>query len=86
VSHPSGDMQPARLGKTEVVATYKRLAPRYDLWAALTESRARRRCLELASVRNGETVLEVAAGTGLLFTELLNLNPEGVGVCSCFRL
>jgi ubiquinone/menaquinone biosynthesis C-methylase UbiE len=78
VPHPGGDMQPARLGDTEVVATYERLAPRYDLWAALTESRARRRCLELASVRNGETVLEVAAGTGLLFTELLNLNPDGV--------
>ncbi len=76
--HPGGEIQPARLGNTEVVATYRRLAPRYDLWAALTESRARRRCLELASVRNGETVLEVAAGTGLLFVELLKLNPDGV--------
>lgn len=72
------DMQPAWLGRSEVVSTYERLAPRYDLWAALSESKARRRCLELASVRNGEAVLEVAAGTGLLFVELLKLNPDGV--------
>jgi ubiquinone/menaquinone biosynthesis C-methylase UbiE len=71
-------MQPARLGESEVVPTYRRLASRYDLWAALSESTARRRCLELAAIQNGETILEVAAGTGLLFVELLKLNPDGV--------
>ncbi len=74
----SGDMQPARLGESEVVPTYSRLAVRYDSWAALAESTARRRCLELAAIQNGETILEVAAGTGLLFVELLKLNPDGV--------
>lgn len=71
-------MQPARVAKWDIVATYKRLARRYDTWAALTESRARRRCLELAQVRNGETVLEVAVGTGILFVEILKRNPDGM--------
>ena len=78
MSRSSGNMQPARLGESEVVPTYSRLASRYDSWAALSESRARRRCLELAAIQNGETILEVAAGTGLLFVELLKLNPDGV--------
>ena len=59
------------LTKPEVMTVYTRVAPRYDLWATLTESRARRRVVELAAVRDGEAILEVAVGTGLLFTELL---------------
>lgn len=65
------------LSKAEVVAVYGRKAPRYDLWAGATESRARQRVLELAAVRDREAVLEVAVGTGLLFTELLKRNPHG---------
>jgi ubiquinone/menaquinone biosynthesis C-methylase UbiE len=52
----------------------------YDIWAALTESKSRRRCLELAAVRDGESVLEVAVGTGLVFEALLRANPSGRNV------
>ncbi len=65
------------LTKSEVVRVYTRTAPFYDLWARLTETRARRRALELARVRDGEAVLEVAVGTGLAFAEILRLNPSG---------
>lgn len=65
------------LSKPEVMTAYTRVAPRYDLWATLTESRARRRVVEVAAVRDGEAILEVAVGTGLLFTELLKRNPHG---------
>jgi ubiquinone/menaquinone biosynthesis C-methylase UbiE len=41
------------------------------------ESKARNRALDLATIRNGETVLEVALGTGLNFVELVRRNPEG---------
>ena len=41
------------------------------------ESRARQRCLELAAIRNGESVLEVAVGTGILFEKILHRNPDG---------
>jgi ubiquinone/menaquinone biosynthesis C-methylase UbiE len=65
------------LTREQVRRVYARHASRYDLWANLTEARARRRALEVAAVRDGEAVLEVAVGTGLLFVELLARNPHG---------
>jgi len=65
------------LTKAEVVKVYARTARFYDLWGTLTETRARRRALELAHVRDGQSVLEVAVGTGLAFAELLQCNPNG---------
>jgi ubiquinone/menaquinone biosynthesis C-methylase UbiE len=65
------------LTKSEVRDVYGANASRYDLWATLTESRARRRVLELAAIRDGETILEVAVGTGLLFLDVLERNPHG---------
>jgi len=70
-------MQEAKLEKGRVADIYRRIAPSYDLWAWLTESRARDRCLELADVHDGEDVLEVAAGTGLAFARVLQANPSG---------
>lgn len=61
----------------EVAPVYRRVAPVYDVWARLTEHRARARCLELADVHDGESVLEVAVGTGLLFEQLVRRNPRG---------
>lgn len=68
---------PANLTKNEVRSLYERIAPLYDIWAALAESRARRRCIELAAIRDGEDVLEVAVGTGLTFADILRKNPSG---------
>ena len=56
---------------------YRRIAPAYDLWAQLTESKARDRCLDLVSIQDGESVLEVAVGTGLAFERILMANPSG---------
>ena len=56
---------------------YTRLAPVYEAWARTTESKARRRVLELASVRPGEDVLEVATGTGVQLVRLARANPGG---------
>ncbi|NIS88801.1 MAG: methyltransferase domain-containing protein [Woeseiaceae bacterium] len=56
---------------------YSKIAPLYDVWAWLTETNARRRCLELAAIQDGEDVLEVAVGTGLAFVEILEANPSG---------
>jgi ubiquinone/menaquinone biosynthesis C-methylase UbiE len=66
----------------DVPATYDRLAPVYEIWARLTESRARRRVLELAAPGPAEDVLEVATGTGAQLVELARRNPRGrtVGV------
>ena len=54
----------------EVPAIYSRLAPVYETWAKLTESRARRAVLEAAAPRPGDDVLEIATGTGVQLVEL----------------
>lgn len=56
---------------------YGRVAWFYDAWSVLTESRAVARLLELSEVRDGTRILEVAVGTGRLFTTLASLNPSG---------
>jgi ubiquinone/menaquinone biosynthesis C-methylase UbiE len=70
-------MLDARIEKDQIAGMYSRIAPAYDLWARLTESKARDRCLELAAIQNGEDVLEVAVGTGLAFEKILDANPSG---------
>jgi ubiquinone/menaquinone biosynthesis C-methylase UbiE len=66
----------------EVPTMYTRLAPVYELWARLTETKARRRVLELAAVRPGEDVLEIAVGTGVQLVRLARASASGrvVGV------
>ena len=70
-------MTDAQIKKERVAEIYRKIAPSYDLWAWLTESKARDRCLELAAIRNGEQVLEVAVGTGLTFERILEANSSG---------
>ena len=67
----------AKLNKPEVIQVYSRTAPVYDIWGILTESKARKRVLALARIRDGESILEVAVGTGLTFHEILKANPHG---------
>lgn len=64
------------------VRRYSRLAPVYELWAAVAEARPRHRVLELAEVRDGDAILEVASGTGAQLVALARRNPSGrtVGV------
>jgi ubiquinone/menaquinone biosynthesis C-methylase UbiE len=65
-----------------VPGTYSRLAPVYELWARMTESKARRRVLELAAVERDDDLLEVATGTGVQLVRLAQGNTAGrtVGV------
>jgi ubiquinone/menaquinone biosynthesis C-methylase UbiE len=70
-------MLAARIQQQAVPDLYRKLAPVYDAWAWLTESRSRERCLSLAAIQDGESVLEVAVGTGLAFEKILAVNPSG---------
>jgi ubiquinone/menaquinone biosynthesis C-methylase UbiE len=70
----------AGLKKEDVVKVYSGVAPVYDLWGCLTETRARQRSLQLAQIKNGEAILEVASGTGMTFREILKANPDGRNV------
>jgi len=70
----------ARVSQDEIGHVYDRLSGIYDIWGKLTESRARRRAIELASIEDGQSVLEVAVGTGLAFFEIVQRNPSGRNV------
>ena len=70
----------ARLSQSEVRSAYDRISGVYDLWGNLAESRARRRAIELADISDGQSILEVAVGTGLAFAEIVKRNPGGFNV------
>jgi ubiquinone/menaquinone biosynthesis C-methylase UbiE len=70
----------AFIKKSEVTKVYRGVAPIYDIWSMLTESKARNRCLELADIRDGQKILEVAVGTGSAFVEILKRNPHGSNI------
>lgn len=70
----------AKISQPEAARLYDSLAKVYDAWGMLTETRARKRALELADIQDGQRVLEVAAGTGLAFVEIVRGNPHGRNV------
>jgi len=70
----------ARVAQSDVGSVYDTLSHVYDLWGILTESRARKRAIELAAIQDGQNILEVAVGTGLAFKEIVKKNPTGTNV------
>ena len=68
----------ARLPQRKVAALYDRIAPVYDLWSKLAESKARKRAIDAADIEDGARILEVAVGTGIAFYEIVKRNPNGV--------
>ena len=67
----------ARVSQNKIGSVYDRIAPIYDIWGKLTESHARNRAIELAEIKDGQTILEVAVGTGLAFYEIVKRNSNG---------
>jgi ubiquinone/menaquinone biosynthesis C-methylase UbiE len=70
----------ANISQTEIASVYNSISKVYDFWGYLTESKARKRALELAEVKNGQNILEVAVGTGLAFYEIVKRNPDGTNI------
>ena len=56
---------------------YDVLAPVYSLSTLLFHSRAHSRALAASSIENGTSVLEVAMGSGEMFTRLVKVNLQG---------
>jgi len=67
----------ARVSQKDIVPLYDSLSGVYDIWGTLAESRARKRAIELADIRDGQKILEVAVGTGLAFYEIVKRNGNG---------
>ncbi len=74
------EMVDAKLSQNRVKEVYDSISNIYDVWANLTETRARNRALELAEIEDGQNILEVAAGTGLAFKEIVKRNPSGMNI------
>jgi ubiquinone/menaquinone biosynthesis C-methylase UbiE len=73
---PEGKLD-ARVPQNEIGRVYDKLSKVYDIWGKGTESRARNRAIELAAIKDGQNILEVAVGTGLAFYEIVMRNPHG---------
>ena len=54
---------PARLDATAVRSAYRRIAPIYDVWGRLTESKAQRICAGWIGQETDPLVVDVATGT-----------------------
>ncbi len=70
----------AVIPQDEIGPLYDGISRFYDVWGKLTESRAMARAIELADVTDGETVLEVAVGTGMMFEQMVRKNPSGKNI------
>lgn len=59
------------LDRERLEKLYDRMAPFYGIWAKLFESKATQRAYERACLREGESVLEVAVGSGEFYSKLV---------------
>ena len=64
--------------KTE--KSYKKIVWFYDFWSWLTESKAAQKVIELAEIKDRQTILEVACGTGVVFENIVKNNPNGKNI------
>ena len=70
----------AKVPQSEIPGVYDSLSKSYDIWGKLAETRARDRAIELADIKDGQNILEVAVGTGLGFYEIVQRNPNGTNI------
>jgi ubiquinone/menaquinone biosynthesis C-methylase UbiE len=70
-------MQDIVINQNEISKLYDGLAKVYDLWGTLAESKARKRAIELANIKDNQSILEVAVGTGLAFKDIVKKNQNG---------
>jgi ubiquinone/menaquinone biosynthesis C-methylase UbiE len=73
-------MMDAKVSQSQIPGVYDSLSKTYDIWGKLAETRARNRALELADIKDGQNILEVAVGTGLGFYEIVQRNPNGANI------
>ncbi len=66
----------------EIVKFFSKAVWFYNLWASLTETKAQSKVIELANIKDGEVILDAAAGTCKLFEKLLKINSNGLNLAS----
>ncbi len=69
-----------KLNQEETKKNYKKVFWFYDFWSWLTESKAAKQVLKFAEIKDNETILEIACGTGIVFEKILKQNPNGKNI------
>ncbi|HED38632.1 MAG TPA: methyltransferase domain-containing protein [Ignavibacteria bacterium] len=69
-----------KLDRTKTKKNYKNVVWFYDFWSWLTESEAAKYVIEFADIKENETILEVACGTGTVFEQIVKRNPIGKNI------
>jgi ubiquinone/menaquinone biosynthesis C-methylase UbiE len=77
---PNSNKLLRKFNSNETQQAYAKIAWFYDFWGRLTESKANRKVLELADIKNREYILEAAVGTGRLFEQIVQSNSGGFTV------
>jgi len=65
---------------TTTQTNYKNIAWFYNVWSGLTESKATKHVLEFAQIKEGQSILEVACGTGIVFEQIVKHNKTGENI------
>ncbi len=66
-----------KLDPAKTLKSFREVVWIYDFWGRITERKAARKVIELADIRDGKSLLEVACGTGVVFEQLVRKNPNG---------
>lgn len=69
---------PRMFSEERIRDLYSRVTWFYDVWGWMTESQAAKKVIELAQIRDGDRILEVAVGTGGVFAEIVKRNKNGM--------
>jgi ubiquinone/menaquinone biosynthesis C-methylase UbiE len=69
-----------KLDQTQTQQSYNRVAWFYDIWSWLTERKAAKAVIDLAEIKDGVQVLEIACGTGIVFEQIVRRNPHGLNI------
>ncbi len=64
----------------KIKTEYKKLVWIYDFWSWLTERKTAKYVIKFAEIQNGERILEVACGTGIVFEKIVKKNPDGQNI------
>jgi ubiquinone/menaquinone biosynthesis C-methylase UbiE len=69
-----------KLDVNKTLINYRKVLWFYDFWSRLTESKAFKKVIELADVKDNQSIIEIACGTGRLFEKIVNKNPNGYNI------
>jgi ubiquinone/menaquinone biosynthesis C-methylase UbiE len=69
-----------KISSEKIKEQFSNVAWIYNVWSILTETKAIKKVIDLAEIKSGEDILEVAVGTGIMFEKIIKINSEGENI------